>query len=193
MTSGDDSIEPTSVEGPSDADNAIEPPASKEAGTTRRDALLKAAAASSVAAAVWAAPRVDGLSLRPDYASAGTVRGTFSFSRNANENAAVPYAVPVAGGGNETIVATYAHTPGTGTGNINVSFASMDQPFNSNCKVIGATGGGGGETNCFAISNTGNIRPTVNSNTSVSWDHYNPWWGNTNQAALNNVTFTIQC
>ena len=136
---------------------------------------------------------MDGLSLRPDYASAGTVRGTFSFSRNANENAAVPYAVPVAGGGNETIVATYAHTPGTGTGNINVSFASMDQPFNSNCKVIGATGGGGGATNCFAASNTGNIRPTVNSNTSVSWDHYNPWWGNTNQAALNNVTFTIQC
>lgn len=38
----------------------------------RRDALKKAATGAAVAGAVWAGPRVEGLSLAPDYAAAGT-------------------------------------------------------------------------------------------------------------------------
>ncbi|MCO5311826.1 MAG: hypothetical protein M9952_02690 [Microthrixaceae bacterium] len=38
----------------------------------RRDALKKAAAGAAVGGVVWAAPRVEGLSLVPNYASAGT-------------------------------------------------------------------------------------------------------------------------
>ena len=41
----------------------------------RRDALKKAATGAAVAGAVWAGPRVEGLSLAPDYAAAGTASG----------------------------------------------------------------------------------------------------------------------
>ena len=37
---------------------------------SRRDLLRKSAAAAGVAGVVWSAPRVEGLSLRPDYAAA---------------------------------------------------------------------------------------------------------------------------
>ncbi|UDY33964.1 twin-arginine translocation signal domain-containing protein [Dermatobacter hominis] len=40
--------------------------------TSRRSALKKAAAAGAVGAAAWAAPKVEGFSIAPDYASAGT-------------------------------------------------------------------------------------------------------------------------
>lgn len=43
--------------------------------TARREALKKAAAGAVVAGAVWAGPRVEGLSMLPDYASAGTASG----------------------------------------------------------------------------------------------------------------------
>lgn len=41
----------------------------------RRAAMKKAAAAAAVAGAVWSAPRIEGLSLVPDYAAAGTFAG----------------------------------------------------------------------------------------------------------------------
>lgn len=41
----------------------------------RRAALKKAAVAAGTAGAVWAAPRIEGLSITPDYAAAGTVSG----------------------------------------------------------------------------------------------------------------------
>ena len=41
----------------------------------RRDALRKAAAGAAVAGVAWSAPSVKGLTLVPDYASAGTVTG----------------------------------------------------------------------------------------------------------------------
>jgi len=40
--------------------------------TSRRDAIKKAAAAAATAGLVWSAPRIEGLSLRPNYASAGS-------------------------------------------------------------------------------------------------------------------------
>lgn len=42
----------------------------------RRSAMKKAAAAAAAAGAVWSAPRIDGLSLVPDYAAAGTYSGS---------------------------------------------------------------------------------------------------------------------
>lgn len=45
----------------------------------RRNALKKAAAGAAVAGAVWNAPRVEGLSLVPDYASAGTGTASVTF------------------------------------------------------------------------------------------------------------------
>jgi hypothetical protein len=63
----------------------------------RRSALKKAAVAAGAAGVVWAAPKVEGLSLRPAYASAGTqgpgndfppggqnFTGNFGFSGNYN-------------------------------------------------------------------------------------------------------------
>jgi len=46
---------------------------SGDATTSRRDAIKKAAAAAATAGVVWTAPRIEGLSLRPNYAAASSV------------------------------------------------------------------------------------------------------------------------
>ena len=53
---------------------------SPENQQSRRDLLKKGAVGATVAGVVWQAPKVRGLSLRPDYAAAGTDScvGTFS-------------------------------------------------------------------------------------------------------------------
>lgn len=51
---------------------------------TRRDAITKAAGAAAVAGAVWMAPRVEGLSVVPDYASAATLTGNVNVPANFN-------------------------------------------------------------------------------------------------------------
>ena len=54
---------------------------------SRRSALKKAAAGAATMGAVWAGPRVEGLSLVPDYASAGTVHGlTKSFTIDSGQS-----------------------------------------------------------------------------------------------------------
>lgn len=56
--------------------------------TSRRAALKKAAAGSAAAATVWVAPKVEGLSLVPDYAAAGTATtGTITFQLDGNNPA----------------------------------------------------------------------------------------------------------
>ncbi len=45
---------------------------SEKPGFDRRDLLKKGAIGAGAAGVVWAAPKIEGLSLRPDYASAGT-------------------------------------------------------------------------------------------------------------------------
>ncbi len=53
--------------------------------TSRRDAIKKAAVAGAATAAVWAAPKVEGLSVVPDYAAAGTTTtGVITFRINGN-------------------------------------------------------------------------------------------------------------
>jgi hypothetical protein len=48
--------------------------------SSRRNALKKAAVGAGVAGAVWVAPKIDGLSIVPDYASAGTGHITVTFT-----------------------------------------------------------------------------------------------------------------
>lgn len=56
----------------------------------RRDVLKKAAAAGITAGVVWSAPRVEGLSLRPDYAAAQTGGGaSFDLTLSASGHAIV--------------------------------------------------------------------------------------------------------
>ena len=155
---------------------------SGDSGSSRRNALRKAAVASGVAAAAWVAPRVDGLSVRPDYAAAGTARGTWSFSRNNPFPGTVNYNIPTPSG-NEPISATY--NGGNTNGQVNVSFNNMDQPWNSNCHISGFSGA--------APGGVGNVRTQGLSNNQVNWDIYNPFWGNTNTANANNLTFTVTC
>lgn len=53
--------------------------------SSRRAALRKAALGSAAAAAVWVAPKVEGLSLVPDYAAAGTATtGLITFRLDGN-------------------------------------------------------------------------------------------------------------
>ena len=54
-----------------------------DTGATRRDALKKAAGAAAIGAAVWSAPKLDGFSIVPDYAAAGTgTTGVITFRMN---------------------------------------------------------------------------------------------------------------
>jgi hypothetical protein len=131
----------------------------------RRDALKKAGAASLVAGAVWAAPRIDGLSIVPDYASAGTATtnaiafkwnsdgpglagGANSFhpeagtGYNITQGGSTPgnpiqYVAPLGPAGNATM-----NLP-SGTKADGVSFTgtvvfTVDPPFNK-CVVTGGT------------------------------------------------------
>jgi hypothetical protein len=58
--------------GPERGDEAASDVTPDGSTTSRRSALKKAAAAGAVGAAAWAAPKVEGFSIAPDYASAGT-------------------------------------------------------------------------------------------------------------------------
>lgn len=49
---------------------------------SRREAIKKAAVGATVAGAVWMAPRVEGLSVVPDYASAATLTGNVNVPAN---------------------------------------------------------------------------------------------------------------
>jgi hypothetical protein len=62
-------MEPDGVDAPASARTDA---ASRVPAPGRRDALKKGAAAAAVGAVAWSAPRIEGLSVVPDYASAGT-------------------------------------------------------------------------------------------------------------------------
>ena len=173
------------IEGEGAHDDAIGDPAdsiesSAGSNSTRRDLIKKAAVGSGVVAAVWVAPRVDGLSLRPDYAAAGTASGTFTFVRNGVQGNQA-YSVPTPSG-NETINASF---PSNTEGPVTVNFSSMDPPFNSNCRIVGMNGS--------APIGVGNVRTGSVNPTQAAWDIYNPFWGNTNLANCDSITFTINC
>ena len=70
-------------------------------GFDRRNLMKKGAAAVGAAGVVWAAPKIEGLSLRPDYASAGT-RGPGNDTPVGGQNYTFDAAFFVGGGQNVT-------------------------------------------------------------------------------------------
>lgn len=74
-----------------------------DARIARRDAMRKAAAGAAAAGAVWAAPKVEGLTLVPDYAAAATGTGSYTFTTRTADGAPTYYdsvgdEVPACGG-----------------------------------------------------------------------------------------------
>jgi hypothetical protein len=65
----------TGGEHDSESDDAVGPDEQDLTGIDRRNLMRKAALGAAVTGAVWAAPKIEGLSLRPDYASAGSTGG----------------------------------------------------------------------------------------------------------------------
>lgn len=79
----DGGVESDGVESDGDSSAHLSAEARPDDLTEARRAIIKkAAAGAAVAGAAWMAPRVDGLSLVPDYASAATLTGTVSTTHN---------------------------------------------------------------------------------------------------------------
>lgn len=176
------------------ADDVVEDAASTH---DRRAMLKKAAVGFGAAGAAWAAPRIEGLSLKPDYAAAATVRGTFTFKRSPT-GCPNPFlsAADDCWGACKCNPATTNHTIGGepisitwagkadigGSGTATVNFSNMDPPHNANCRITGASGS---VSCCLGSFRRNNLSPT-----QVQWDINNPGVG-TSQG--NDVTITIVC
>lgn len=159
---------------------------------SRRDALRKAAIGFGVAGAAWVAPKIEGLSMEPDYAAAGTAVGQFTITRSqtpcpgfnncwgaCNCNPATTNHTI----GGEPISVTWAGKADiSGNGSATVDFSNMDPPFNSNCRVTGAEGD---VTCCVGDFRQNSVTPTV-----VNWDINNVI---ASTAQGNDVTITIVC
>lgn len=122
----------------------------------RRAALKKAGAAAVAAGVVWSAPRIDGLSLVPDYAAAGTAAvAAITFNWNSDGPGA-------AGGSNR-----FSPRPGLGGYTMNgtcpgpgiTANATLGLVGNATLTLPGATQADG---NAFTGSVTFNIDPPFN-------------------------------
>lgn len=144
------------------------------ATANRREALKKAAVASAVAGTLWAAPRVEGFSLLPDYAAAGTATPTgirlqfnspgpnvggdvfsgapyttgtppITVTGSGSTNAVATLNAPLGNAGNVTANLGPVPADADKTATITVTF-NVDPPFNK-CRVTG--GGRNFHTNWF--------------------------------------------
>lgn len=186
-----------------DASSDVSPevvPADDAATIDRRAALKKAAIGAGVAVGAWTAPRIEGLSLVPDYAEAATIMGTFMItvtqidcSPNILQNANC-WGACAPGGNNcvsavrnfvvagETIrVTATGRADQNGDGNMTVDYSLMDPPFNM-CTANAASGVPGPGTFGQDIAANG---PGMSFN-MVAIDQ-----SPTNQGT--SVTFTIVC
>lgn len=127
--------------------------------TSRRDSLKKGLVASGVAAAVWVAPTIKGLSIVPDYASAGTnTTGLITFRLNGfdepgstdgvkaapspaytsptnpSKNATITMVAPLGSAGNATLTFPQGSNVDDGPFTTTVRF-DVDPPFNK-CRVV---------------------------------------------------------
>lgn len=115
--------------------------------SSRRSAIKKAAAGAAVVGAAWAAPKVEGLSVVPDYAAAATLPGGvgvtlpsidvkipfFGSTDYWNDPSSNPRSVSanVPGGGSVTVTLPGGATADEGANvPFTVSFAGWDPPFN---------------------------------------------------------------
>ena len=163
--------------------------------TNRREALKKAAVASAVAGTLWAAPRVEGFSLLPDYAAAGTATPTgvrLQFNSpgpniGGDVFSANPYttgtpSITVTGSGTTNSVATL-NAPLGNAGNVTANLGpvpadadknatitvtfNVDPPFNK-CRVTG--GGRNFHSNWFDSVPGVSIGANTVPNTSGTFD-----------------------
>ncbi len=130
-----------------------------EARSSRRDAMRKAAMGAAVTGAVWASPKIDGLSIVPDYAGAGTGTGSFTFTTRTADAAPTYY---------DDVGDEVPACPGSGGSHWNVR--SPDNPGN--------TGISAGNTNGSPRSVTGPLGVAGNATMTVSS-------GPSNQGELN--------
>ena len=166
-----------------------ETPSADGGMVARRDAIKKAAAGAAVAGAAWAAPRVEGLSVVPDFAAAATLAGTASanmsityapgpvtddFWNNPSGTARVVSA-PVPGAGNVIVTIPGGTRADSGaTVPFTVSFAGWDPPFNRftggnmNFRGRNSTGGRNGPHGFGSIANIRNGGSTIPSPTETS-------------------------
>lgn len=179
--------------------------------TSRRDALKKAAAGGAIAGALWVAPKVEGLSLVPEYASAGTVRNTTFFVAIGGDGPSYPgysnwfsYRSGSSGGWNGPTQNTTLNIPislgaagnavmtipqGTqADGNPftgNVAF-NVDPPFNQ-CRITGLSSSPGPST----PDSIGPAPVPNNVGSFTQWfnmgDHPGP------TSLVDNMTVTITC
>jgi hypothetical protein len=171
---------------------SIEESVPEQAGTdSRRSALKKAAAAGVVGAAVFAAPKVEGMSIAPNYAAAGTgTTGLITLRLNGNgpgllgannfmnaapspqytitqngpsDNQAIILTAPLGAAGNA--VWTFPgglDTDGPAIPGGSVAF-NVDPPYN-NCRIIsGNTGWQGSTGGRPTLSNTAGPAPVPNN------------------------------
>lgn len=197
-----------------------EPPVDPQR-VNRRSALKKAAAASAAAGAVWAAPRIEGMAVVPDYASAGTTTfGPLNFiwdsdgpglAAGSNDFVAqgrpgynvvtdgrppggvMVYSAPMGVAGNATLTLPAAVTADGNAFTGTVAFA-IDPPFNK-CAV---TGGNFGPVTPAFFGNLPGGSFTIGANTvpNTSANFSVPFTmpGRPGNAVrVNDCTITIQC
>lgn len=115
----------------------------------RREAMRRAAAGAAVAGAAWAAPKVEGLSVLPDYAAAATGTGSFTFTTRTADAAPTYY---------DSVGDDVPACEGSGGSHWNVR--SPDNP--------GSTSINAGNTNGTARSVTGPIGPAGSATMTVA-------------------------
>ena len=143
------------------------------ADSVARRAAMKAALGGAAAAAVWSAPRIEGLSLAPDYAAAASCTGGSMGEQSHNSNNCDSGTTECWGNNccgtfnwDQQIVASrftwngsLAGNVNTDSGNVSVNVNGIDPPFqrctvnvSGNCNNGGSFRGGGS----LVFNNNGN-------------------------------------
>lgn len=136
-------------DGTGDGDVVSEADASDDPRIARREAMRKAAIGAAVTGAVWASPKVEGLSVLPDYAAAATGTGSFTFRTRTADAAPTYY---------DSVGDEIPACPGSGGSHWNVR--TPDNPGNTSINS--------GNTNGTARSVTGPIGPAGSATMSVA-------------------------
>ncbi|MEM7091965.1 MAG: twin-arginine translocation signal domain-containing protein [Actinomycetota bacterium] len=128
--------------------------------TSRRDLLKKTAVGAAAAGIVWSAPKIEGLSLRPEYAAAAsgdTANLAVTWNANTAFNGSLHAATTALGGGTISVRGIWKRNVGNGDHKLTVPSISA-----------GFAHGFDGVNNSLGFNYTGNGVPTItaiNTNT----------------------------
>ena len=158
-----------------DTDSETETDSTHDPVLTRHRALKKAAVAAAAAGAVWSAPRIEGLSSLPDYASAGTLPQGFTYTWRVGWVDAPPIGsadcwgtrTPGCTGGNTGPVSMYAnygtYGPNGAGPKVQGTTTSPLSPAPTSETVTFAWGGFADGTGTFSGSVNWSLDPPFNS------------------------------